>query len=89
MADDEAVLVDYEELPDLSYHPRGELLSFPPGDEHATFGVNSSFLQATGGNSSEQEPTVPDLIIAVYVVQFDTRRGKGILLGFFAVRNFL
>lgn len=75
MADD-ACLVDFEEVPDTSYDPRQDIPALPLRDEDATFGANFSFLQDTGGNTSEQGRVVPDLIIAVYVVQFDTRRGK-------------
>lgn len=75
MAND-ACLVDFEEVPDTSYDPRQDIPSLPLRDEDVTSGANFSFLQDTGGNTSEQERVVPDLIIAVYVVQFDTRRGK-------------
>ena len=75
MADD-ACLVDFEEVPDISHDPRQDIPALPLRDEDVTFGANFSFLQDTGGNTSEQEGVVPDLIIAVYVVQFDTRRGK-------------
>ena len=77
MADgDEGVLVDFEEVPDVSYDARSELSSFPPGDEHTTSGGNFSFLLSSERASNEQERTVPELIIAVYVVHFDTRRGN-------------
>lgn len=75
MADD-ACLVDFEEVPDTSYDPRHDFPSLPLRDEDVTSGANFSFLQDIGRNTSEQERVVPDLIIAVYVVQFDTRRGK-------------
>lgn len=75
MADD-ACLVDFEEVPDISHDPRQEIPALPLRDEDVTFGANFSFLQETERNTSEQERVVPDLIIAVYVVQFDTRRGK-------------
>lgn len=75
MADDD-YLVDFEEVPDTSYDPRQDISSLPLRDEDITSGANFSFLQDTGGKTSEQERVVPDLIIAVYVVQFDTRRGK-------------
>ena len=77
MADD-ACLVDFEEIPDSSYVPRRGFPSLPLTDDHIISGGNFSFLHDTGGSLSEQETerAVPDLIIAVYVVQFDTRRGK-------------
>ena len=74
MADD--CLVDFEEVPDSSYDPRQHIPSLPLRDEDVTSGANFSLLQDTGGNTSEQDRVVPDLIVAVYVVQFDTRRGK-------------
>lgn len=74
--EDEAGLVDFEEIPDVSYDPRSELSSFPPEDEHKTSGGNFSFLHSSGRTSDEQQRTVPDLILAVYVVHFDTRRGN-------------
>ena len=76
MADD-ACLVDFEEVPDTSYDPSQGIRSLPLRDEDVTSGANFSILQETGRNPSEvQDRVVPDLIIAVYVVQFDTRRGK-------------
>lgn len=75
MADD-AYLADFEEVPDTSYDPRQPIPALPLRDEDVTFGANFSFLQDTGANTSGQERVVPDLIIAVYVVQFDTRRGE-------------
>lgn len=74
--EDEVGLVDFEEIPDVSYDPRSELSSFPPEDEHTTSGGNFSFLHSSGMTSDEQQRTVPDLILAVYVVHFDTRRGN-------------
>lgn len=79
MADD-SCLVDFEEIPDTSYDPRQGLPSLPLTDDHITSGGNFSFLQDTRGNSSEQERVVPELIIAVFVVQFDTRRGKPMIV---------
>lgn len=76
--EDEAGLVDFEEIPDVSYDPRSELSSFPPEDELTTSGGNFSFLHSSGRTSDEQQRTVPDLILAVYVVHFDTRRGNEI-----------
>lgn len=76
---DESCLVDFEEIPDTSYDPRQGIPSLPLTDDHVTSGGNFSFLQETRGNSCEQERTVPDLIVAVYVVQFDTRRGKAFI----------
>lgn len=74
---DHAGLVDFEEVPDTSlYDPRQPIPALPLRDEDVTFGANFSFLQDTGANTSGQERVVPDLIIAVYVVQFDTRRGE-------------
>ena len=76
MADD-ACLVDFEEVPDTSYDPSQGIRSLPLRDKDVTSGANFSILQETGRNPSEvQDRVVPDLIIAVYVVQFDTRRGK-------------
>lgn len=78
MADD-AYLVDFEEVPDTSYDPSQGTPSLPLRDEDVTSGANFSILQETRRNPSEvQDRVVPDLIIAVYVVQFDTRRGKTI-----------
>lgn len=74
--EDEAGLVDFEEIPDVSYDPRSDLSSFPPEDELTTSGGNFSFLHSSGRTSDEQQRTVPDLILAVYVVHFDTRRGN-------------
>ena len=75
MADDD-YLVDFEEIPDTSYDLRQGLPSLPLTDDHLTSGGNFSLLHDTRGNSSEQERPVPDLIVAVFVVQFDTRRGN-------------
>lgn len=74
MADD-ACLVDFEEVPDVSYDPRQTVPSLPLTDEHVTSGGNFLLPQDTGRFSSSQETSVPELIIAVFVVQFDTRRG--------------
>jgi len=77
MADhDDAVLVDSEEVPDFSYEPRQVTpsLSLKGGDVNP--GGNFSLAGNSGETSSGQENSVPELIIAVFVVQFDTRRGK-------------
>ena len=73
MADDD-VLVDFEELPDVSHDPRQHVSSLPLTDEHVTSGGRFSLVRDDGGISSSQN-SVPELIIAVFVVQFDTRRG--------------
>lgn len=57
MAED-ACLVDFEEVPDTSYDPRQDIPALPLRDEDATFGENFSFLQDTGGNTSEQGQVV-------------------------------
>lgn len=75
MADDGSFLVDFEEVPDVSHDPRPDIPSLSLVKERNS-GANFSFLQDTGGISSEQERVLPELIIAVFVVQFDTRRGK-------------
>lgn len=74
MADD-ARLVDFEEVPDVSYDPRQNVPSLALKDEQVTSGGNFSLLPDTGEVSSGQGASVPDLIVAVFVVQFDTRRG--------------
>ena len=74
MADD-APLVDFEEVPDVSYAPRQTVPSLPLKDEQVTSGGNFSLLLDAGEISNGQETSVPDLICAVFVVQFDTRRG--------------
>ena len=77
MADhDDAVLVDCEEVPDLSYEPRQATPSLSLKDGHVNPGGNFSLAGNSGEISSRQENSVPELIIAVFVVQFDTRRGK-------------
>lgn len=76
MADhDDAVLVDCEEFPDLSYEPR-QVTPLSLKDGHVNPGGNFSLAGNSGDISSRQENSVPELIIAVFVVQFDTRRGK-------------
>ncbi|EDO30639.1 predicted protein [Nematostella vectensis] len=73
MADD-APLVDSEETPDFSYDPRGlaPRYSFekqPPRP--------SSLPVENGGNIfSPRQETLPDLIAAVFIVHFDTRKGN-------------
>ena len=74
MADDD-VLVDFEEVPDVSYDPRQHVSSLPLTDDHVISGEIFSLIRDGGGISSGQN-SVPELIIAVFVVQFDTRRGK-------------
>lgn len=69
MADD-ACLVDFEEVPGVSYDPRQNIPPLP-----ITADENFSLLHDTGGISTGSERSVPDLIVAVFIVQFDTRRG--------------
>ena len=75
MADDGSFLVEFEEVPDLSYDPGQNVTCLPLKDERVATGGNFSLLPETGENSRKLETPVPDLIVAVFVVQFDTRRG--------------
>ena len=75
MADDESCLVEFEEVPDLSHDPRLNIPCVPLKDESVASGGNFSLLPESSEISREQETSVPDLITAVFVVQFDTRRG--------------
>lgn len=77
MADDSR-LVEFEEVPDVSYDPRQHIPCFPLKDESVTTSGNFSLLPETGEISREPDASVPDLIIAVFVVQFDTRRGRSL-----------
>ena len=77
MADDSR-LVEFEEVPDVSYDPRQHIPCFPLKDESVTTGGNFSLLPETGEIPKETDASVPDLIIAVFVVQFDTRRGRSL-----------
>ena len=72
----DACLVDFEELPDVSYDPKQNIPSLPLNDEQVTSVGNFSLLQDSRGISNGQETSVPELIVAVFVVQFDTRRGR-------------
>ena len=77
MADhDGAVLVDCEEVPDLPYETRQATPSLTLKYGHVNPGDNFSLVENGGEIPSGQENSVPQLIIAVFVVQFDTRRGK-------------
>ncbi|XP_068722188.1 DENN domain-containing protein 11-like [Montipora capricornis] len=78
MADDESCLVEFEEVPDLSHDPRLNIPCLPLKDESVASGGNFSLLPESSEISRDQETSVPDLITAVFVVQFETRRGNDI-----------
>ena len=70
MADD-IPFVDQEELPDINYDPRGEINNFNHKNLVAGLGIRPVVVPE---GSSHQ--TVPqELILAVFVVHFDTRKG--------------
>lgn len=77
MADD-LRFVEFEEVPDVSYDPRQHITCLPLKDEPVTTEGNFSLLPETVDISREPDASVPDLIIAVFVVQFDTRRGRSL-----------
>ena len=73
MADD-SCLVDFEEIPDVSYDPRQSIGSLPLEVGGVASNGNPFFIEKEL-IPSETGKAIPELIIAVFVVQFDTRRG--------------
>lgn len=62
--------IDQEDLPDTSYDPRGEVNHYSYDNRIGDFDVTSECRVQLDRQSSPQE-----LIIAVFVVHFDTRKG--------------
>ena len=78
MADDEAGLVDTEVLPDTSYDPRGAVQNT---SNRNALDLRTENFSCTGQETVRHgEEKVPELILAVFVVQFETRRGKFVFL---------
>lgn len=73
MADDSA-LVEAEELPDVSYDPRGYIQQ--DSLQHELERPSNLSLPDDVEIFAPRPNTVPDLIVAVFVVHFDTRKGK-------------
>lgn len=73
MADDSA-LVDAEELPDTTYDPRGQVNH---DSLHKELQRPSSLsIENNQDIISPSLENVRDLIVAVFVVHFDTRKGE-------------
>jgi hypothetical protein len=84
MADDSA-LVEAEEIPDVSYDPRGYIQ--PESLQQELQRPSSLPLQDDVEIFSQRPNTLPDLIVAVFVVHFDTRKGMDYELKDFNLRR--
>ena len=87
MADDGTGLVDAEVLPESSYDYRG---TGEYASEHNGLDVPTENFVFTGKeHASRVKGKVPELIVCVFVVQFETRRGAQYHLLFFFMFMYL